>query len=106
VDLAVSQNGAGTKLFRNVTRERGLHVRLGGGSANPHGIGAILRAKRAGRLGPAREVRAGSGYWSQDSLTQVLPRASEITVLWPGGKRATYAVSAGAGGTELSEPAN
>jgi hypothetical protein len=70
------------------------------------GLGAIRRAserrcelKFGERLGPAREIRAGSGYWSQDSAVQVLaaPAApTELVVRWPGGKQTTSPVPAGA----------
>ena len=56
---------------------------------------AVMRPKFGEQLGAAREVHAGSGYWSQDSPVQVLgmperPRA--IAVRWPGGKTTTAAV--------------
>jgi hypothetical protein len=95
VDLVVSQNGAQTKLYHNVGGKPGLRVRLKGPAGNPQGIGAVMRLKFGEQLGPAREVHAGSGYWSQDGAVQVLgmpesPRA--ITVRWPGGKTTTAAV--------------
>jgi enediyne biosynthesis protein E4 len=52
-----------------------------------------------GRWGPARELHAGAGYWSQDSAVQVLGLAGEpqaITVRWPGGKTTTAAMPRGA----------
>jgi hypothetical protein len=50
-------------------------------------------------MGPAREVHAGSGYWSQDSAVQVLAAAEPITQLWvrwPGGRVETVEVPAAA----------
>ena len=50
-------------------------------------------------VGPAREVHAGSGYWSQDSAVQVLAmpdQPAQLWVRWPGGKTATAAVPKGA----------
>jgi hypothetical protein len=93
-DLAVTQNGAQTKLYHNVTPDRGLRVRLKGPPGNPSGIGAILRVKAGTRFGPAREIHGGSGYLSQDSIVQVLraPAESEIVVLWPGGATTTHKV--------------
>jgi hypothetical protein len=38
-------------------------------------------------------VHGGSGYWSQDSLVQVLSAQAvptQLWVRWPGGKTATY----------------
>ncbi len=71
VDLVVSQNGAATCLYENVGARPGLRVRLRGPRGNPLGIGAIIRLQSGRRMGPAREVHAGCGYWSQDSTTQV-----------------------------------
>ena len=89
VDLVVAQNAAQTRLFRNVRARPGLRVRLQGPAGNPQGVGGVIRLKFGDRFGPAREVHAGSGYWSQDSLTQVLARPEEpkqIWVRWPGGQ--------------------
>jgi hypothetical protein len=89
LDLAVSQNGADTRLFHNVGAKPGLRVRLMGPPANPAAIGAQMRLRYGNRAGPAREVQAGSGYWSQNGAVQVLGRAGEPTGLWirwPGGR--------------------
>jgi len=89
VDLVVAQNHGATKLYRNRGGRPGLRVRLAGPPGNPHGIGASLRLAFGQRMGPAREIHAGSGYWSQDSAVQVLatPEApTRISVRWPGGK--------------------
>ena len=52
VDLAVSQNGAETKLYQNVLGKPGLRVRLNGPTGNPDGIGATLRLIFGERMGP------------------------------------------------------
>lgn len=88
IDLVVTQNGAATRLFQNVGARPGLRVRLKGPPGNPFGIGGIMRLQFGTRLGPAREIHAGSGYWSQDGLVRVLgcpEPPSKIQVLWPGG---------------------
>ncbi len=82
-DLVVTQNGAATKLFRNSGARPGLRVRLAGPAGNPDG------------WGPARELHAGSGYWSQDSACAVLgtpDRPDAIQVSWPGGRRTEQAI--------------
>jgi len=89
-DLVVGQNGGETRLFRNRGGTPGLRVRLKGPATNPMGLGAVLRFEAGGKLGPAREVHGGSGYWSQDSVVPVLavpPGKPEgvLTVRWPGG---------------------
>ena len=99
VDLVVTQNGAETKLYRNVGARPGLRVRLRGPPGNPTGIGATLRLASAGIMGPAREVHAGSGYWSQDSAVHVLTMReppTQLRVRWPGGKTLTTAIPKGA----------
>ena len=91
-DLVVTQNGAQTRLFRNVRGKPGLRVRLEGPQGNPHGIGAVVRLKFGPRFGPAREIHGGSGYWSQDSTVQVMGVPSDPTqiwVRWPGGHSVT-----------------
>jgi hypothetical protein len=98
IDLIVTQNNGPTRLFHNETGRPGLRVRLAGPPGNPDGIGALMRLKFKDGYGPARELHAGSGYWSQDSLGAVLGRPSEpaeIEVRWPGGKVTTAAVPAG-----------
>lgn len=81
VDLAVSQNGAATKLYWNQTEKRGITVRLLGPASNTAAIGSGIRLiYDDGRKGPLREVQAGSGYWSQNSTTQVLGYDGDSTV--------------------------
>jgi hypothetical protein len=89
LDLVVTQNGAATKLFRNVNARPGLRVRLMGPPGNPDGIGAQMRVFFGERAGAVREIHGGSGYWSQDSPVTVLSvpePPSRIWVRWPGGK--------------------
>ena len=113
VDLVVTQNGAETKLYHNVRGRPGLRVRLKGPAGNPAGVGAQLRlmygtgplaaplsrgggaagARGAGEVnGPVREIHAGSGYWSEDSVVQILGAPEppkKLWVRWPGGKITT-----------------
>jgi hypothetical protein len=89
VDFVVTQNSAETKLFRNLGARPGLRVRLEGPAGNPCGVGAVVRLRFGDQAGPAREVRAGSGYWSQDSPVLVLGTPTPPTALqvrWPGGR--------------------
>jgi hypothetical protein len=95
LDLAVAQNGAETKLYRNLAAKPGLRVRLRGPGNNPQAFGAVLQLKTRGGLGPAREVHGGAGYWSQDSVVQVLAApepAQELHVRWPGGKTTVFRI--------------
>ena len=68
-------------------------------------VGAIVRLRSGDRHGPAREVHAGHGYWSQDSATVLLAAPSTPTglqVRWPGGKSQEFAWPAGARSVEVS----
>ena len=88
LDLLVAQNAEKTILLRNRNARPGLRVRLQGPASNPDAIGAQLRLVYSNGMGPAREVQAGSGYWSQNGAVQVLGKASEpvaVLVRWPGG---------------------
>ena len=108
VDLVVTQNGATTKLFRNQGARPGLRVRLAGPPGNPLGIGATLRLLFGEKPGPAREVHAGSGYWSQDSAVQVLATPQTATALWlrwPGGEVSSNAIPPGAREIVVKYPA-
>ncbi|MGE3310576.1 MAG: FG-GAP-like repeat-containing protein [Limisphaerales bacterium] len=112
VDLVVTQNRGLTQLFRNTGARPGLRVRLKGTSNNPSAIGAVLRLEESdGRLGPAREIRAGSGYLSQDAPTQVLGSPGGIGtepkqpvalhIRWPGGRAERVPIPPG---TQFVEP--
>jgi len=98
LDLAISQNGAATRLFRNVGAMPGLRVRLVGPPGNPTAVGTQMRLRYGDRAGPVREVQAGSGYWSQNGAVQVLGRAGEPTALWvrwPGGREQVVPLAPG-----------
>jgi hypothetical protein len=95
-DLVVSQNAAQTKLYHNTGAKPGLRVRLLGPPGNPTAVGAVLRLVAGQKMGPAREIHAGSGYWSQDSAIPVLAMPEPVTQLWarwPGGKEQTVNVA-------------
>ncbi|MDX1953102.1 MAG: VCBS repeat-containing protein [Verrucomicrobiota bacterium] len=90
VDLAVSQNGSDTQLFQNRGGAPGLRVQLIGTRENRNAIGAQLRVRSSTRSGPAREIQAGSGYWSCNSPVQVVARPAateELEISWPGGRQ-------------------
>lgn len=105
VDLVVTQNNERTRLFHNTTAKPGLRVRLAGTAGNPDGIGAVLRLRYGQQLGPAREVQAGGGFWSQNSAVQVLggdKAPAGIDVRWPGGKSTHSEVPATAKEIQIS----
>ena len=99
IDLAVGVRRGALRLFRNERGASGLRVRLQGAGRNPQAIGAVVRIQGDSGWGPAREIHAGSGYWSQDSATLVLatpgtPRALQIR--WPGGTTREWPLPPGA----------
>jgi enediyne biosynthesis protein E4 len=102
LDVAIAQNAGTTRIFRNTKAPPGLRVRLQGPDGNPEAIGAMVRLVDAtGAPGPAWEIHAGSGYWSQDSSTLVLylsdqREAAAILVRWPGGDITRSSIPVGA----------
>jgi hypothetical protein len=99
LDLAVSQNGAATRLLHNKRAKPGLRVRVVGAAANPDAVGAQLRVVYGDRMGPVREVQAGSGYWSENGAVQVFgltETPTAVWVRWPGGAVSRVTVPAGA----------
>ena len=87
-DIAIGQNGAETRLFRNTRARPGIRIRLEGPPGNPSAIGTRLQLLGAdGSRSPLREVQGGGGYWSQNALAPVLQMRSPATavrVLRPG----------------------
>jgi len=103
LDLVVTQNGAQTRLFHNTTAPAGHRVRLVGPLGNRQAIGAKLRLTGVSdrMKGPMRELRGGSGYWSQNGLVSLWPSsetAQALRVIWPGGR--TSEVNIGLSGSE------
>ena len=100
IDLAVAQNAGATRLFHNALAKPGLTVRLQGASGNPAGIGAMVRIRYADRWGPARQIRAGGGYWSVDGAVPVLGLREgatpvSVAVRWPGGQQQEVTLAPG-----------
>ncbi|NGP77019.1 hypothetical protein G3570_10270 [Balneolaceae bacterium YR4-1] len=96
IDLLVTQNSAQTKLFENRSSKSALRITLKGGKDNPTAIGAAARLLYEKHSGPLREIKAGSGYWSQNSADLLLgyqnyPRAVQVN--WPGGKTDTLTLT-------------
>jgi hypothetical protein len=108
IDLAISQNGAETKLYQNAASDRGLTVRLFGTAENRDAIGSSLRlVYKDGSKGPRREIQAGSGYWSQNSFTQIMginssKRVDQISVTWFDGNTDSISVDSNQWEYEIS----
>ena len=107
-DLLTTQYGGATRLFHNVRGKPGIRVKLEGPKSNPHAIGAAVRLVYAtGPKGPAREIHAGGGYWSQDSSSVVLGFADKpmaVEVRWSGGTLTTSAIPSDAPQVDLKQP--
>jgi len=73
---------------------------LQGADENPNAIGAALRVVfQDGKKGPVHEIRAGGGYWSQDSPDVVLGTptpAKALLIRWPTGVSEEIELSPGA----------
>lgn len=96
MDLLVTQNGGRTRLFKNNHPEKGIAIRLNYRDGNPEGIGSSARLLYEDTAGPLREVKAGSGYWTQNTAELLLgyseyPKAVEVN--WPGGEIDTVRLS-------------
>jgi hypothetical protein len=100
LDVALGQNQGPTKLYRNRGARPGLRVHLQGADENPNAIGAALRVVfQDGKKGPVHEIRAGGGYWSQDSPDVVLGTptpAKALIIRWPTGVSEEIELSPGA----------
>jgi hypothetical protein len=106
LDVAVGQNGAEIQLLQNVGGRPGVRVRLRGPPENRLGVGTAMRLISQENAGPLREVRAGSGYLSQDGAVQVMGPAegsTDLEVRWPGGKLTRSTVPAEAQEVEVGQ---
>ena len=81
-DLLISQNARETRIFYG-KGPAGTQIQLRGFPGNDWGIGSLIApVDAAGQPGAARPVTAGSGYWTQQSPTQLLSFSNDITSLW------------------------
>lgn len=98
-DLVIGQNGAATKLYRNIGGNMGVRVKLFDSPDNAYGVGATVRARSSAGLGPARAVCAGSGWLSQNSPVQLFVSRGGVTgiqIRWPGGDLTEHTVESNA----------
>lgn len=98
VDLAVTQRDSTTKLYMNRVNRPGIRVELQGPGKNQAGIGTTLRVVYDdGTKGPLREVQAGTGHYSMNSLVAVLgtnpnKEAIKLEVRWFDGEIANIPI--------------
>ncbi|HIL69829.1 MAG TPA: hypothetical protein EYG38_08270 [Verrucomicrobia bacterium] len=89
IDLAVAQNGAGLKIYRNTKAKPGIRIRITGLPGNPDGIGTSIQQVSGNKAGTLHEIQSGSGYWSQSSLSTILYNShtsTKLQIRQPGGK--------------------
>ncbi len=100
-DLAVGRSAAPVALFRNQGGKPGLVVRFKGDPT-----GAVLRVVYPDGKGPASEVHAGAGYWSEDGSLSLGLRAAPVAVAvrWPGRPEAEVRLPPGAREVLLTRP--
>ena len=66
-----------------------------------------MRIVYGDRMGPVREIEAGSGYWSQNGAVQVFGLAATPTAVWarwPGGAETRVPVPSGAKEIVVTRP--
>ena len=93
IDLVVSQNALETRMFLNQGQEECVAVSLKGSRKNPRVVGATVRLETSTGMGPALEVQAGSGYFSQNSQQLLFGQSATpkaIHVRWPGGQESQH----------------
>jgi enediyne biosynthesis protein E4 len=98
-DIVVTQNQGETRFFVNQAEKKGITVKLKGSESNPDAIGSSVRLVYPdGSKGPKRWVLTASGYWSQNSKSQVLGYhewPDQVEVIWPDGTRTSVAIEDG-----------
>jgi hypothetical protein len=107
MDLAVTQNGAPTRLFTNQSAPPGIRVQLIGSATNPSAIGAKVRWTTAKHSSPVQEIHSGSGYGSADSALLILAapaETAELIVQWPGGKTTAQSIQPSTKSLRISQP--
>jgi hypothetical protein len=93
IDLVVLQNALEARMLFNQGQEECVAVSLRGSRKNPTVVGATVRLETSIGLGPAHEVQAGSGYFSQNSQQLLFGQSATpkaIHVRWPGGKESRH----------------
>jgi hypothetical protein len=110
-DFLVTRNNSTTLAFRNngVPGRHSLSVRLRGPAGNPSGVGARIAVEHQDGSSQAREVHAGSGYYTQSTAASFFgwregnpPR--RIHVRWPSGTATVHEWPAPATTLVLSAP--
>jgi hypothetical protein len=89
VDILVTQHANETELYANENGLAGVTIQFVGEANNLAAAGAQFQIGNQNSWGAVHEVQIGSGYWSQNSLSQVVAapqQPAHIRVRWPGQK--------------------
>lgn len=92
VDIAVGVNDGPPLLFENNGANDfcSIVLNLTGKAPNPLAIGARVEVTRSNQKKTTREVQAGSGYFSQNSVTHLFglghSEEARVKVVWPSGE--------------------
>ena len=91
-DLLFTVNRGQARLFRNQNSEKGIRVRVLGGSRNPWGIGSkVWLSNTLGERSYTVEIRSGEGWLSQNEPVAVLhwkksnQPPTQLLCQWPSG---------------------
>ena len=105
IDIAVAESHGPLHLLENLSPRQGIRVRLFGTDSNPDAIGAKLRLGNKDKLGPLTEIKASTGYWSQDASQTVLsgPAKALVWVQWPDGSESYTPVPTGRNSIEITQ---
>ena len=93
LDLLFTVNRGQARLFRNQNSEKGIRVRVLGGSRNSWGIGSkVWLSNTSGERSYTVEVRSGEGWLSQNEPVALLhwkksnqTHPTQLNCQWPGG---------------------
>lgn len=109
MDLAIGIHQGEPVVLENLSGRPGVKVLLQGVAENPAAVGAKMRIRSTGGFGPLFEVRAGHGFWSQDSVSQVLTapigeKAKAVHVKWPEGGESETVLEEGVRTVVITHP--
>ena len=104
-DIAIAESHGPLHLLQNHSPSQGIRVRLIGLASNPDAIGAQLRLGSEDKLGPVTEIKASTGYWSQDASQTVLsgPTRKIVWVRWPDGSESKTPIPSGRNFIEIAQ---
>jgi len=106
-DLMVAENNGPLHVYRNLSQNKGVRVRLNGKASNAQGVGAELSLWQDG-LHQERLIKTGSSYLSGSDIAAYFSvgpglRADSLVVFWPSGQK-QIVLDVEAGNLTVDEP--